>query len=234
MQDKLERLIRAVYRKHKAGRFISAEAHPDEESIACFSEGKLSSADAQQLKRHLLSCERCAEVLAVYAGLEPSGELKVPEDLISKAKNLKAQEIKTPIFEIFLRLKENLLELLNTNADVLLGQELVPAPVLRSRKVTEFKDEITIMKDFEDIRVEVKIEKKNAAAFSLMVLVKEKQTSRLIKDLRVTLLKEDLELESYLTDSGKVIFEHVLLGKYSVEISNLENKLASILLDVKV
>jgi hypothetical protein len=41
-------------------------------------------------------------------------------------------------------------------------------------------------------------------------------------------------MESSLSDSGKVIFEHVLLGKYTVEISTLDKKLAGILLDIKV
>jgi hypothetical protein len=65
------------------------------------------------------------------------------------------------------------------------------------------------------------------------VLVKEKESQKVIKDLRVTLLREDLELESYLNDFGKVVFENVLLGKYTVEISTLESKLASVLLEIK-
>jgi uncharacterized protein YjbK len=54
-----------------------------------------------------------------------------------------------------------------------------------------------------------------------------------MKDLRVTLIKDDVELESYITDSGKVTFEHVLLGRYSVEISSVDNKIASVILDIK-
>jgi hypothetical protein len=92
---------------------------------------------------------------------------------------------------------------------------------------------VTILKDFKDIRVEVKLENKGGQAFDLTVLVKDKQTHCVIKDLRVTLLKDDLELESYLTDSKKVIFEHVLAGRYTVEISNIETKIASIVLDIK-
>jgi len=89
------------------------------------------------------------------------------------------------------------------------------------------------LKDFKDIRVEVKIENKRGQAFDLTVFVKDKQTHCVIKDLRVALLKDDLELESYLTTSDRVIFEHILLGKYTVEISNIESKIASILLDIR-
>ena len=149
-------------------------------------------------------------------------------------KNLLNREEDIPLLEILLRFKEKAIELINTTGDVLVGQELVPAPVLRSRLIKDFKDEVTILKDFNDIRVQIKIENKWGKVFNLKLAAKQKHTQKIIKDLRVTLLKDDLELESYLTDSGSVIFEHVLLGKYRLEISAIENKLASILLDIKV
>jgi hypothetical protein len=49
----------------------------------------------------------------------------------------------------------------------------------------------------------------------------------------VTLFKDATELESYLNDSGSVIFEHVLLGKYKIELSDLERNLASVILDLR-
>ncbi len=233
MQDRLERLIRIIYRKYKSGVLLKAQGHPDEEVMACFVEGRLRPKEAGLIKEHLISCRDCAEAFATQLNLEVTDELKVPQDLIAQVKNLPQNNYPSLFLEIFIKLKENLLEVLATNGDVLVGQELVPAPVLRSRKIKDFKDEITILKDFNNIRVEIKIENKGSSAFGLIVLIKEKQTLRVIKDLRVALLKDGIELESYLGDSGRVTFEHVLLGKYTVEISNIENKLASILLDVK-
>jgi hypothetical protein len=69
--------------------------------------------------------------------------------------------------------------------------------------------------------------------FNVNIQAKDKQRKVLIKDLRVTLFKEDLELESYLNDAGTVIFEHMLLGKYKIEVADLEGNLASVLLDVR-
>ena len=102
------------------------------------------------------------------------------------------------------------------------------------RSIKDFKDEVTILKDFRDVRVEVKIESRKTKDFNVLIVVKQRVTQELLKDLRVTLLKDDVELESYLTDSGSVTFEHISLGKYSVEISSSDNKLAVVLLDVKV
>ena len=78
------------------------------------------------------------------------------------------------------------------------------------------------------------LESYRAREFNLTITARERQTQRIIKDLRVSLFRADLELESRLSDTGAVTFEHVLLGKYAVEITSAENKLASVSLDIKV
>lgn len=234
MQNKLEQLIKRVYKVWKAEESKIQAPHPDEETLACFLEGRLSSKENEDIKMHLIKCDSCAEVLITQVKLEKIEEKLVPKELLERAKNLvKPQEDRFSILEIMLKFKEKAIEILNTTGDILVGQELVPAPVLRSRKIKDFKDQVLIFKDFKDMRVELKIENTGDGSFSLTVMAKEKQTQRIIKDLRVTLLRDELELESYLADSGKVIFEHVLLGKYTVEISSIEQKLASILIDIK-
>lgn len=233
MQDKTDKIIKAVYRSWKADR-LKESPHPDEEVLVCFLESRLSQEEAESIKEHLLGCDRCAEIIAIQIKLKEGETKDVPVELLERVKNLVADEERESLLEIFLKLKEKALEILSTTGDVLVGQELMPAPVLRSRNIRDFKDEVTILKDFKDIRVEAKIENKKGRAFSLTVVVKEKATQKIMKDLRATLIRDDIELESYLTDSGRVIFEHVLLGKYTVEISTVDSKLASILLDIKV
>ncbi len=233
MADRLERLIKAVYKRWRSGHAKVYDVHPGEEAWACFLEGKLAQGESQHLEEHLLSCDICAEAFAMQLRLKPTQNENVPQDLLERMKNLVVGQDKASILEIYIALKEKALEIIHTTGDILVGQEFVPAPVLRSRQIKDFKDEVTILKDFKDIRVELKLEKKHGRVFDLFVFVKDKQTHRVIKDVRVTLLKEDLELESYLSDSEKVIFEHVLAGKYTIEISNPESKIASVLLDIK-
>ncbi len=232
MPEKIDKIMRAIYRSYKAEK-VEAGPHPDEETLLCFLENRLSAEEAREVEEHLLACDRCAEIMAVQMRLEPEETRDVPAELLTRVKNLVEKQSEGALLEIFLKLKNKALEILSTTGDILVGQELMPAPVLRSRKISDFKDEVTILKDFPDIRVEAKIENKKGEAFSLTVVVKEKATQKVMKDLRVTLLKEDIELESYLSDSGRVTFEHVLLGNYTVEISSIEHKLASILLDIK-
>lgn len=233
MQEKIEGLIKAIYVKWKQGK-LQEGGHPDEELLTCFAQGKLSAQEQQSIKAHIISCARCTEALSISLGVQGEEEMEVPQEALERLADLLPQKDSRDALEIILRLKERMLEIINTSGDLLLGQELVPAPVLRTRNIKGFRDEVTILKDFKDIRVEVKVENKVAGAFNLYIVVKQKQTQKVIKDLRVTLLKDDTELESYLTDAGAVTFEHVSLGKYKLEISTLQERLASVVLDIKI
>jgi len=233
MQERIDKIIKIVYKKWKADYAHLDGAHPDEELLACFLEGNLLKPELEQVKLHLLSCDNCAQKIAVELSLSEIGDRQVPQELLKKAKELVSAG-NSLVLEIFLKIKDRAWEVLSTTGDILVGQELIPAPLLRSRNIQDFKDEISILKDFDNIRIEVKIENKGNRVFSLIVVAKEKSTQKLIKDLRITLIKEDLELESYSADQGKVIFDNVLLGKYTVEIASLDRKVASILLDIKI
>lgn len=232
MQEKIERLIKAVYKEWRSDNPSADQAHPDDQDLACFLEQKLSPAEMERIQAHLISCQGCAESIALQLKQDIIQEKEAPAYLIERLKNLVPDE-KISLLEIFLKLKAEVWEIISSTGDIMVGQELVPAPVLRSRNIKEFKDEVAILKDFQDVRLEAKLINKQGKSFTLMITVKEKQTQALMKDIRITLLRDEVELESYLTDSGKVIFEDVLLGKYSVQISSDKDKLASILLDVK-
>lgn len=233
MHNKEERLIKAVYQSWKSACAKAEGPHPDEEELACFVEGRLSFEERERIKEHLVICQACAEYAAVNVKLPSVKAMPVPEELFDQARGLVSGETTFRPLEIMLKLKEKALEIVNTSGDILVGQELVPAPILRSRQVRDFKDEVTILKDFEDLRVEVKIENEQGKMFSVAVVAKEKTTSRIIKDVRVTLIKDGVELESYLSESGTVTFEHVLLGTYKVTIASLEKTLAAVILEIK-
>jgi hypothetical protein len=233
MQDKLESLIRNGYRHWKAAHLKEQRLHPAEETLACFLEGKLSAREKEEVMAHLLACSSCARLLTIQAGLPQDQDKEVPDFLLEAAKALVKHKDISAVLEILLKLKEEALEIINTTGDILVGREFMPAPVLRSRKAKDFKDEVIILKDFKEIRIEVKIENKRAQAFNLAVAAKEKKTQKLIPGLRVTLLKDNLELESYLMGDTAAVFENILVGKYTVEVSTIEDKLASIFLDIK-
>lgn len=234
MQDKLEGLARFAYNRWKLGLPEPGHAHPDEEMISCFLEGRLDQSEVLGIKEHLISCRDCAEALAMNIKIKGLKEEDLPPGLVNAVKNMLLRQGSALILEIALRIKDKFFEIINTTGDVLVGQEFLPAPVVRSRSIKGFKDEVVILKDFKDIRVEVKVESKGANVFNLAILIKDKQTQKPIKDLRITLIKDDLELESYLSALGSVSFEHVALGKYRLDISSPKENLASVLVDINI
>jgi hypothetical protein len=233
MLSYFEKITRIIYREWKgAGRLVNNE-HPDEEDLACFLEDKLAQADKDLIQGHLLKCDMCAEYLSAQLKIEPHLSKDVPAPLIEKVRRLVGSAVKEGIFEIFLRLKEKAMEIIQTSGDVLVGQELIPAPVLRSRQIKEFKEEVTILKDLQGVRVLAKVESKSGKVFNLAITIKDKQDRKVSKDLRITLIKDEVELESYISDSGSSVFENILPGNYRVEVTQEAQMVAVIDLKVK-
>jgi len=233
MVNYLEKITKIIYREWKRGRSFKARVHPSEEDLVCFLEGKFSVQDKEAAQEHLLNCDVCAEYLSTQFKIQPHLSLDVPMQLLEKVKKLLGQETGGNLLEIFLKLKEKAMEIIQTTGDVLVGQELVPAPVLRSRKIDKFKEEVSILKDLQQIRILAKIQNKEAKSFNLTITVKDKQSQKVGKNLRITLMRDGIELESYITDSaGSSFFENVLPGNYSVEVSRGDQKEA--LIDLKV
>ncbi len=232
MLSHFEKIIRYIYRQKKAIGGVIDNDHPDEEFLVSFLEDKLTQVDNDLIQRHLLKCDVCAEYVSIQLKIEPHLSKDVPVPLLEKIREIVASEVKDNILEIFVRLKEKVLEIIQTSGDVLVGQELVPAPVLRSRQINEFKEEVSILKDFKEIRVSVKIESKSNKVFSLVINVKNKQGKKISRDLRITLIKDEIELESYVLDSESSIFENIAPGDYTVELTQ-ETKVVAVI-DLKV
>jgi len=233
MFNNLEKAVKIVYRGWKAKRRFMGQNHPDEESLACFIEDKLSEKDKHTVLKHITSCDICAEYVSIQHKIQPHLSLDLPAPLLEKIKKLVIDDRKENLFEIVLKLKDKALEIIQTSADVLVGQELVPAPVLRSRQINEFKEEVNILKDLQEIRVLAKIQNKSTKSFNLTITVKDKASQKTHKNLRITLIKDGIELESYMTNSGSSFFENILPGDYVVEVNRLDEKIAVIDLKVK-
>lgn len=232
--DKKEAFLKSLYLKWKEASIPHASSHPDDETLACFLEEKLPAQETERIKEHLLACKDCAELVILQLETPPGELLEPPREMIEQAKALLSDEEERPVLEVCLQLKEKTWEIIKVTGDILFGQELVPAPVLRSRNIKDIKDEITIFKDFQDITAHLKIVSKKKDTFTLSVLIKDKATQKAAKDLRVSLIKDDTELESYVAESRTVTFENILLGRYTVEIADLDKKAASILLDLRI
>ncbi|HOW43291.1 MAG TPA: zf-HC2 domain-containing protein [Candidatus Omnitrophota bacterium] len=236
MSDKLEEVIRMAHKHWLNGHKHEDESHPDEEMFVGFLAGELSTQDQASFKEHIGACSRCSEHLSAAIALSAvAPELEeVPAEVLERARKQIYQHLGASVLEIAVLLKDAALELLYTTGDLLFGQELIPGATLRSRNVGDFKEEVVLFKDFKDIRLEVKVEHKAGQICTLSVLIREKNTQKPINDCRVTLIKDELEMESKLADTAKAVFENIPPGMYSVEITSPKQQLASIIADIRV
>lgn len=234
MSNYLEKIIGAIYRKWKGSRGSISGQHPDEEALACFLEDRLPKAERLLIERHLVSCNFCAEYIGTQLKMESGLTNELPAILLEKVKKLVIDEEKPGFIEIFFKLKEKAIEIIQTSGQVLVGQELIPAPVLRSRRIKDFREEVVILKDLQSIRVEARLKNNNARSFDLTVAARDKQSQRFIPDLRVSLLKEGLELESYASEAEGVIFRDILPGVYTAEVTRSGEKIAVVEIKAEV
>ena len=229
---KIEELIRMVYRfwrkKHKQADLLC----PDEETLVCFSEGTLPRNESKMIQEHLVSCSRCSEVVSLF--LQRHKEQRdVPEVLINKAKSLIEQKLPTSILEIAIAIKEKALEILGTTADIILENEILPLPVLRSRKITEFQEEIGIIEEFINIKINILIQKMDRDSARLNINLIDKTSLKPLDDLRLMLMKDKKEIESYELVSGNAVFDKVGRGDYEIQILRKEEILGVINLKIK-
>ena len=92
---------------------------------------------------------------------------------------------------------------------------------------------IAVRKVIEDVCVEVDISRASGELSNVVLKVTDnvRKTPRI--DLRVTLIRDDIELESYVTEGGTRSFENVHPGKYVLQISDMKRILGIVSLEIK-
>ncbi len=229
MENDFEGILKRLLREKPAAQ--PGPDHPGEEELAGLRGNTLAAAEKEAVIAHLLACARCAERFALALESE-SLAAPVPRDLLRKAlRTLKPQD-SLGILEIVLEIKGRMMELVRSSGDVVFGQELIPAPVLRARRLSDFTDEVVILRDFERVRVEVKVENKGGRFCAMAVQVSDKRSGSLLKDVRVSLLREETELESYAGQAGRVVFEHVDFGTYRLVVTALGEAVAAVRIEL--
>ena len=228
----IEEVIKMIERLYRKNHNQANLPCPDEEALVCFAEGRFSKEESRKMQEHVVSCQRCAEVVSLFCR-KTEERREVPEFLLEKAKGLVEEKNLLHIFRVVLALKEKALQILETSGDVVLENEIIPLPVLRSRQISEFPEEIKLIKEFKDIKITLHIQKKNKDDIRINLNLADKASLQPLGDLRLALLKGNQELESYTAVSGNVVFDKISFGRYAIEILRKDNKLGIINLEIQ-
>jgi len=232
MTKNIENIIKSVYQQFKA----KSKSRPigncvGEDDIACFLSGKLLGKELETFNAHILSCKKCAVILKDNAALFTAAkeDLAVPQYLKSAAKALVSEEVGANILDIVLSFKEKAIELIRTTGDILMGPQLVPVPVFRSTGEGEnITKEIKVTKTLTNVIAEIGVEKQRPDLANIVVRLTEKETNKKAKEIRVSLMKGDRELQSSLIEDGKVKFEEIKVNDYKIYLTKDEKRIGVI------
>jgi len=233
---KIEKLLKIAYKK-VASQFKGKPASEclTEESMACFFDGKLLGEELNMFNEHILSCKKCAMTLKhnITISRTMKEEVSVPPHLEKLAKSLVSEEAGLNIFDLVINFTNESIELIRTTGNVLMGPELVPAHAFRSSGENDkLSNEIKITKALSDVIAEIGIEKQRLDLANIVVRLTEKETNKKAKEIRVSLIKDDRELQSYLVENGKVKFEEVKASDYKIYLTKDEKKIGLITITI--
>ncbi|MCX7927001.1 MAG: hypothetical protein N2606_02565 [Candidatus Omnitrophica bacterium] len=232
MANPIEELISKVFSIWKKNIPSSGDDHPDEELLAAFLEHKLSGSVGEKIKAHCVLCAQCAQRVAEACKLPVTSEDELPDKLKVWTKEKLAYKEDFSTDEIIIKKEGMFLKILSSCADVLLGQEVVPVTVLRSKNKDSFEKQLLLFKDLGEIQTEIKIQLQENNRVTLTVYALDKKTKQPFRDCRISLLKDKTELESYVAVEGKATFEEVIGGRYTISITSIKQEKFNFVLEL--
>lgn len=222
----IENFIKKAYTELKDTEPL-ARAGPclSEEDVACWTEGRLGERERKKFLNHAITCRECADNLKVHlrASFDDSGKFldDIPEALVFRAKDLVKSTLSQNILDVIVEFGQKTCRVLKSTGSIVaqtLDTQAVPAFALRASDVDVGEKLVVLSKDLEDFTVDLTIEMIEQQTAHLGVLIKDKITKAPLSGQRVSLVYQDRELESFITDGGRVRFENVKFRDYTIKL----------------
>lgn len=208
---------------------------PGDEIIACYVDGILSSSDKLVLEKHMLDCSKCMENIKIQKEVaqlqESQGFGFVPSYVTDRAKKLVAERLRGGVLDLVVDFSDQMFEALRTTGEILLGPKRQPVLSLRDGSVNVSKV-LFVKKVFDNIRVEAELVRLENDLINVILTFKDDKVETPIIDLRATLIENDIEIESHITQNGKAAFENMKQGKYRIDISKIDTFVGVIVLEL--
>ncbi|CAN2047965.1 Zinc-finger domain-containing protein [Candidatus Magnetomoraceae bacterium gMMP-1] len=190
---------------------------PNEEMIADYLEGRISDKEKYVIEEHISTCENCLEELIMANTLLRDARLfeseQVPEEFTQSAIDLTIN--KRSLFSILTeKVKSYLSDLKSKIFDLgmIFWGEWHLSPVRGSKIV--LNDRGRRRKRFQDIEANIEIEKIGKSYAQIRVSIKNNNEDA--GKTRVTLIKREREIASYLLDDNFVLFENIAFDHYKL------------------
>ncbi|MGA1869864.1 MAG: anti-sigma factor family protein [bacterium] len=194
-----------------------------EEILIDYLEDRLSDKERAEVEEHLSNCDKCMDVLimgkrmvdderlpdAEQTPLEPVPD-HVTRQAIEKLKALDNRSIFERFFQIFTSdIPQCAFKFSEWFSDLFDKPAFAP---VRGNQSIMAKDYITVKKSFKNLDIEIEFEKRGPDRSMIRIMSLEKNLS--IQPVRVTLMRDGLELSSHLISKEGALFEDIPFGSY--------------------
>ncbi|MEI6126892.1 MAG: zf-HC2 domain-containing protein [Pseudomonadota bacterium] len=214
----------------------AAASCPAEEILCAYIHDALAPEERDDVERHLSRCEKCLHTALITARLgeesyEP-GEADVPEQVRQRALALVPAQKIFSSGRIAKQTSKRAASFFAGLADLFSSKSPEYVYIRGSKKVIS-KNLVVLEKIFNDIKLEIEIEKTGTRAADIKVLTTDPKGGALFQGLRITIGEGSRELASYVASGGKVLFEGIAFGEYRLIAWRNNDKLGEVRLTIK-
>lgn len=208
---------------------------PEDHLIALYALGECSSKESEFIRQHIRGCERCRDIIQMQNNINEEPEnidfVQAPPELIEMAKSLVSEKYGHNLLHIKAAFSRHVFNFLNTTGDIIFGPLSQPAALLRDGH-DDKRSNLLIEESFDDLSVKVEISRGEEDKNSIVINTTDLKTKKGVKNLRFTLLESDDELESRASPDGKIKFDEIKPGQYTVEINRPDKLVGAIRLQL--
>jgi len=222
----IEKWIKEAYRSLKEEKSSPAPARGlSEEDMACCASGLFGKGEEERFLEKAVLNTGEEEALKNSFVLSPDAHAGVvkgaPAPLVDKVKRFVSSPVEESVLDAVVEFTGDVARVIKTTGTVLTyaaGRQLAPAAVFRGSGQTPGSKVVEISKTLKSHLVDVKIAKIKKNLANLTVQIKNRKNGALSSGDRVSLLYNNRELRSSLTEKGKVEFENIKFRKYSINL----------------
>lgn len=226
--NKMETLIKEAYANLKAKRRLKERpSPPTDEDIACHATSLFNEKERQKLLDNII-LEHGEETGLKYSflladGIRGESREDVPEYLVSQVKDMVSSSKGETVLDAVVEFAGDIVHVIRTTGTILTwpeGKRARPAMAFRSRDAErdiEMKT-VAISKAVNSYIIDIKIIRVKDDMANLTVQVKNKKGKMPSQEERISLVHQNREIRSSITEIGKVEFENIRLMDYEINL----------------
>lgn len=195
-------------------------ACPDEERLVDYLEGRLSEKDRFSVEKHLSDCDECLEAVVITKNLMKDADrvelTEVPSHVTESAVDMVTGRPMKSQRTVIGRLGRSIKKSFSWVSEAFqMGPWGTMEPVLvRGSKTSTTQDLVQLSVRLKGIKAQIEIERTGDEKAHIRVRPHDPDKHQ--KALRVTLIKGEREIASYILEADYVLFEDIPSGEYTI------------------